>query len=101
MHHHHHNNHHHHHHQSVLPKGRKFTASAGTLAAVLPKTGPPPRTQEPWLQFYQGLDRCSSSRCFPDPTLSLASEQTLKDPKVTNVEVMRVDLAESLGLKYE
>ena len=37
-----------------------------------------------------------ASCCFPHPTLSLASEQTLqdlKDPKGTNVEVRRVDLA--------
>ena len=36
------------------------------------------------------------SRCFPHPTLSLASEQTLKDlksPRVTNEEIRRMDLA--------
>ena len=66
---------------SVLPKGRSFTASAGTM-----------------LQFCRGQvfhhklknQRCSfmrdwidavASRCFPHPTISLASEQTLKDLK--------------------
>ena len=43
-----------HHHLSVLPKGRSFTASLGTKAAVLPKAGLPPQIQEPRLQFYQG-----------------------------------------------
>ena len=36
-----------HQHQSVLPKGRSFTANLGTKAAVLPKAGLPPQTQEP------------------------------------------------------
>ena len=39
---------------SVLPKGRSFTASAGTKVTVLPKAGLPPQTKEPRLQFYQG-----------------------------------------------
>ena len=65
-----------HHHQSVLPKGRSFTASAGTKAAVLP-----PQTQEPGLQFYWVWISSVASRCFPHNTLSLASEQTLKDLK--------------------
>ena len=39
---------------SVLPKGRSFNASAGTKAAVLPKAGIPPQTQETRLQFNQG-----------------------------------------------
>ena len=38
-----------HRHQSVLPKGRSFTESAGILAAVLPKAGLPPQIQEPRL----------------------------------------------------
>ena len=49
---------------SVLPKCRSYTASAGTQAAVLPKTGLPLQTQEPRLQFYQGLDRCGSFPSF-------------------------------------
>ena len=39
---------------SVLPKGRSFISSTGTKAAILPKAGLPPQTQEPRLQFYQG-----------------------------------------------
>ena len=49
-----------HHHQSVLPKDRSYTASAGTYTAVLPKADLPLQTQEPRLQFYQGLNRCGS-----------------------------------------
>ena len=33
-----------------------------------------------------------ASLCFPHPTLSLASQQTLKDPRGTNVEARRVNL---------
>ena len=47
-------------HHHVLPKGRSFTSSAGTYAAVLLKAGLPPQTEEPRLQFYQGLNRCGS-----------------------------------------
>ena len=82
----------HHHHQSVLPKGRSLTASAGTKAAFLPKTHLPPQTQKPTLQFYQGWIGAAASRWFPHPTLSLASEQSSKDPKGHNLEVRRVDL---------
>ena len=49
-----------HHHQSVLPKGKSISASAGTKEAVLPKAGLPPQTQEPRLQFYYGLNMCGS-----------------------------------------
>ena len=49
-----------HHHQCFLPRGRSFTASAATKAAVLPKACLPLQTQEPRLQLYQGLNRCSS-----------------------------------------
>ena len=34
-----------------------------------------------------------ASHCFLHTTLSLASDQTLKDPRGTNMEVRRVDLA--------
>ena len=52
---------HQHHHQSVLPEGMSFTANSGTKVAVL-----------------LGMNKCG---CFSHPTLSLASEQTLKDLK--------------------
>ena len=43
--------HYYHHYQNVLPKGRSFTASAGTKVAVLLKAGLPSQSQEPRLQF--------------------------------------------------
>ena len=46
--------------------------------------------------FTRDLGGAVASRCFPHPTLSSASEQTLKDlknPRATNVEVRRVDFA--------
>ena len=46
-----------------------------------PKAGLPLQTQEPRLQFYQGWIGAVASRCFLHPTLSLASERTLKDLK--------------------
>ena len=61
-----------------------------------PRAGPLLQAQEPRLQFYQRLNRVVASRCFPHSTLSLVSEQTLKDlkrPRGTNVQVRRVDLA--------
>ena len=78
---HHHHHHHHHHHQSVLPKGRFFTASTGFWAVVLPKAGLPPHTQETRLQFYRGLNICGNFPLLSAPTLSLASKYTLKDLK--------------------
>ena len=94
-------------------QGRSFTANAGTKAAVLPTAGLLPPTQEPGLQFYQGWIGAIVSRCFPHPTLSLASEQTLKDlkdPRAINVEVRGVNLANwdlrtspkfTRGVKYQ
>ena len=41
-----------HHQQSVLPKGRSFTACAWTHATVLPKAGLTRQTQAPRLQFF-------------------------------------------------
>ena len=78
-----------------------------------PRTGPSLQAQEPRLQFCrrqvfhhelrnQGssftrdLIGAVASRCFPHPTLSLATEQTLKglkNPRGTNEEVRRVNLA--------
>ena len=46
---------------SVLSKGRSFTAKTQAPRLQLcPKAGLPPQTQEPRLQFYQGLNRCGS-----------------------------------------
>ena len=81
---------------SVLPKGRSFTASARNKTAVLPKAGLPLQTQESRLKFYQGWIGAVASRFFPHPTLSLASEQVLKDLKRSQghrrLEVRRVAL---------
>ena len=52
-----------------------------TKVAVLPKASLPPQIQEQRLQFYRGWIGAVASRCFPNPTLSLASKQTLKDEK--------------------
>ena len=54
----------HHHHQSILPKGRSSTASAGTKAAVMPKAGLPPQTQESRMQFYEGYIGAVASQYF-------------------------------------
>ena len=84
------------HHQRVLNKGRPFTANAGTQAAVLPKAGLPPQTQEPRLQFYQGFKRCSSFLLFSAShslfSILIDFTNSKKDSRGTNVEV-RVDLA--------
>ena len=86
------------HHQSVLSKGRSFTANSGTNAAVLPrgksstansgtnaavllKVRSFTETQEPRLQFHLEWICVVASRYFAHPTLSLASERTLKDLK--------------------
>ena len=61
-----------------------------------PKAGLPLQTQEPRVQFYWGWIGAIASHCFPHPTLSLASEQTLKDLKRsqgTSKKVRRVELA--------
>ena len=108
----HHHHHHNHHHQSVLPEGR-YTTSAGTQAAVLPKAGLPPQTQESRLQLYQALNRCGKFPLLAHLTLSLTSEQTLKYLKYsrgTSVEVRRVNVANwtlltspkfTTGVKYQ
>ena len=46
-----------------------------------PKAGLALQTQEPRLQFYYGRICAVASHCFLHPTLSLVSEQTLKDLK--------------------
>ena len=80
------------------------------IRVFCPRAGPSLQVQEPRLQFCrrqvfhhklrnQGCcftrDWIGSvaSRCFLKPALSLAYEQTLKDSRVTNLEVRRVDLA--------
>ena len=87
--------------------------SSPSSSEFRPKEGPSLQAEKPRLQFCQRQvfhrklrnQGCSftrdligavASRCFPHPTLSLASEQTLKDLKRsqgTNEEVGRMDLA--------
>ena len=82
---------------AVLPKGKSSTANSGTKVAVL-----------------LGINRCSSfPLLFAPLSLSLASEQTLKDLKRFqghHVEVRRVDLVNwalctspkfTTGVKYK
>ena len=58
---------------SVLPKDACFTANSRIKVTVL-----------------LGMNMCGSFPFFPHPTLSLASDQTLKD---LEVELITVDLA--------
>ena len=67
-----------HHHQSVLPKGRFFTANSGTKAAVLPKGRYSIAKSGTKVTVLLGMNRCDSFPLLSAP-LSLASEQTLKD----------------------
>ena len=62
-------------HQSVLPKGRSFTANSRTKVAVLFKDRSSTANSETKVSVLV------ASRCFPHPTLSLPSERTLKDLK--------------------
>ena len=48
------------------------------IRAFCPRAGPTLQTQEPRLQFYQGLNRCGSSHCSPHPSLSLKGLKNLK-----------------------
>ena len=70
---------HHHHHQSVLSKGRTSTANSGIKVAVL-----------------LGINRCDNFLLLSHPTLSLASEQTLKDPRgptvLVNSDLLNVEI---------
>ena len=58
--------------------------------AVLPKAGLPLKTREPRLQFYQGLNRCSSFPLFPHPTISGPSGLHRNSPQGLNSNFIRV-----------
>ena len=49
-----------HHHQSILPKGRSFTANSGTMAAVLPKGRSFTAHSGTQAAVLLGMDRCGS-----------------------------------------
>ena len=74
---------HHHHHQSVLPKGRSFTANAGTKDAVLSKGKPSTANSETKVAILLWINRCGNFSLLSTPTLSLASEKALKDLKIS------------------
>ena len=63
------------------PRAGPSLQTQGLRPQFCSKAGVPPQMQEPRLQFYYGRIGAVASRCFPHPTLSLASEQTLKDLK--------------------
>ena len=59
--------HHHHHHQSVLSKGRSFTANSGTKAAVLPKDRSSIANSGTKVAVLLGMDRGGSFPLFYAP----------------------------------
>ena len=75
----------HHLHQSVLSKGRwSFTATAGNVVVVMFKgrsSTANSRTKVAVLLGVNSFPVPVASRCFPQPTLPLSSEKTLKDLK--------------------
>ena len=75
---------------SVLPKGRSFTANSGCNSAQRQVFHC--KLRNLCCSFLR-MNRCGSFPLFPHPTLSFASDQTLKDPQGTNEEVRIVDLA--------
>ena len=97
------------HHQSILPKGRSFTANSGTKATVLLKGRSSTTYSGTQAAVLLGMDRWGS---FPllSASHSLVSEQTLKDPRGISMEVRGVDLANwalwtspkfTTGVKYQ
>ena len=78
--------------QSVLPKGQVLNCKRRNLSCSSAEGRSSTANSRTKVQFYQGLNRCGSFPCFAHPTLSLASEQTLKDLKSSQGH-RRVDLA--------
>ena len=81
-----------HHDESILPKGRSFTANSETKTAVLLKGRSSTANLGTQAAVSQGMDRCGSP-VLSAPVLSLASEQILKVPRKTSVKLRRLDLA--------
>ena len=61
------------------PRARPPLQTQAPRLQFCPKAGLPLQTQEPRLQFYYRWIGTVVFRCFPHPTLSLASEKILKD----------------------
>ena len=76
--------------QSVLPKGRSFTANSDSKAAVFPKGRSSTANSGTKVTVLLGMNRCGSLPFLSAPhSLSLATEQILKDlkgPRDTIVE---------------
>ena len=70
-----------HHHQSVLSKDRSFIANSGTKAAVLPKGRSSTANSRNRVAVLLGRNRFGNFPLISAPTLSLASEQIVKDLK--------------------
>ena len=83
----------HHHHQSVLPKGRSFTANSGTKAAILPKGRTSMVNSGTKVAVLLGMNRCDSFPLLSAPHSLFSIWTNLKNPRGTNVEVRREDLA--------
>ena len=66
-------------HHGVLSKGRSFPANSGAKVADLPKGMSSTANSVTKVEVLR--IGALVSRCFPYPTLPLASEQTLKDLK--------------------
>ena len=66
---------------SVLPKGRFFTANSGTKVAIMPKCRSSNANSGTQVAVLLGMNRCGSFPLLFAPPLSLVSEQTLKDLK--------------------
>ena len=64
---------HHYQHQSVVPKGRTFTANQGTKVAVLSKDMCSTVNSGTMVAVLLGINRWVASYCFPHPILSLFS----------------------------
>ena len=60
-----------HHHQSVLPKGRSFTASTGTKVAVLSKGRASTANSGTKVAVLLRINRCGSFPLLPATPLSL------------------------------
>ena len=81
---------------SILPKGRSFTANSGTKAAVLLKGRSSTANSGTRASVLLGMDRCGSFPLLSTPHSLFSIWTYLKrweDPRGTNVEVRRVDLA--------
>ena len=86
----------HHNHQSVLPKGRSFTANSGRKAEVLPKGRSFIANSGTTVVILLGMNRCGSFPLRSDPHSLFSIWTDLKRPgkdsRGPSVKVRRVDL---------